>query len=305
LPATSRLTKTAFGHAGSMVEGEFFYKLKPKAEDRFRNELSLLSSLAENARLEEGAHDADPILPYAPRFHGLVEMAGRSYFKMQHLLGGFDEDAHIMDIKMGVRCHAEDEGANVGLRRDLFDRMMKMEASLLTEAEQQAQGITKLRWMTLRDTLSSTKTLGFRIDALETATDKMTAFESDLFRTREEEQTILLLRRFVPTRSQCLDCRPGAIASDILRRLEHIDAGLRRSPLFSKHEFIGSTLLFVADKHGRSGVWMIDFGVTIEHEEALRHDIDWEPGNREDGYLIGLASLIRQWRRLVAEDVWE
>jgi 1D-myo-inositol-triphosphate 3-kinase len=36
---------------------------------------------------------------------------------------------------------------------------------------------------------------------------------------------------------------------------------------------------------------MIDFGKTTPSPDRIRHDVQWAEGNREDGYLIGLASL--------------
>ena len=76
------------------------------------------------------------------------------------------------------------------------------------------------------------------------------------------------------------------------------------TPLPSQHEFIGSTLLFVADRSGRAGIWMIDFGVTQPVDSALSHEVPWVDGNREDGYLIGLASIQRVWAKLIDEDTW-
>ncbi len=65
-----------------------------------------------------------------------------------------------------------------------------------------------------------------------------------------------------------------------------------------------SSVLFMADATGRADLKMIDFGVTTPCEAGLKHDTPWVMGNHEDGYLLGLANLIRLWNQLLVEDVW-
>lgn len=59
-------------------------------------------------------------------------------------------------------------------------------------------------------------------------------------------------------------------------------------------QVIGSSLLFIHDKKEQAKVWMIDFGKTtpLPEGQTLRHDVPWQEGNREDGYLSGLNNLI-------------
>ena len=66
---------------------------------------------------------------------------------------------------------------------------------------------------------------------------------------------------------------------------------------------IGSSLLFVHDVSDQVGVWMIDFGKTTPLEEGsfITHQLPWQEGNREDGYLSGLDSLINMFVKLMGE----
>jgi len=49
----------------------------------------------------------------------------------------------------------------------------------------------------------------------------------------------------------------------------------------------------VHDKNN-TGIWMIDFGKTrpLPTDVQITHDRSWQEGNHEDGYLIGINSLI-------------
>ena len=112
------------------------------------------------------------------------------------------------------------------------------------------------------------------------------------------------------------------------RRLAHLAAALRSSDLFARMEMVGSSILFVYDaaerQHGSSSAaedaaaaasaHMIDFAKTapvplsktaegvlvipgreFESGGSITHAQPWVAGNHEDGYLLGLDSLIRTW----------
>lgn len=79
-----------------------------------------------------------------------------------------------------------------------------------------------------------------------------------------------------------------------LQRLKTIRATLKSSPFFATHEMVGSSLLFVHDAKN-AGIWMIDFAKTLPLPQSLpriHHDTEWQVGNHEDGYLIGVNNLI-------------
>lgn len=71
-------------------------------------------------------------------------------------------------------------------------------------------------------------------------------------------------------------------------------------------QVIGSSLLFVHDSKGRAKVWMIDFGKTtpLPEGQELTHRASWVEGNREDGYLSGLDSLVDIISSMVNSETW-
>lgn len=72
-------------------------------------------------------------------------------------------------------------------------------------------------------------------------------------------------------------------------------AALLCSPLTPlSPQVIGSSLLFIHDQKEQAKVWMIDFGKTtpLPEGQTLQHNVPWQEGNREDGYLSGLNNLI-------------
>ncbi|XP_078046961.1 inositol 1,4,5-triphosphate kinase 2 isoform X7 [Augochlora pura] len=254
----------------------------------------------------------DVLRPYVPEFEGVLDLketdegnadeaetgeTGQkdsvnkrtvlcSYLQLQDLLGDFEHPC-VMDCKVGVRTYLESELAKAKerpkLRKDMYEKMVQVDPTAPSAEERRVQGVTKPRYMVWRETISSTATLGFRVEGIKLAHG---GSSKDFKTTRTREQVTEALRRFV-------EGYPHAVAKYILR-LKAIRATLKESPFFASHEVVGSSLLFVHDAKN-AGIWMIDFAKTLplpQHLPRIRHDAEWQVGNHEDGYLIGVNNLI-------------
>lgn len=73
-----------------------------------------------------------------------------------------------MDCKIGVRTYLEEELSKAKekpkLRKDMYEKMIQIDPEAPSEEEHRAKGVTKPRYMVWRETISSTATLGFRIE---------------------------------------------------------------------------------------------------------------------------------------------
>jgi hypothetical protein len=113
----------------------------------------------------------DVLRPYVPEYKGLVasDDGECSYIQLQDLLGDFVSPC-VMDCKIGVRTYLEEELAKAKekpkLRKDMYDKMCQIDSNAPTEEEHRMKGVTKPRYMVWRETISSTATLGFRIEGI-------------------------------------------------------------------------------------------------------------------------------------------
>lgn len=70
-------------------------------------------------------------------------------------------------------------------------------------------------------------------------------------------------------------------------------------------QLVGSSLLLIHDAESAS-FWMIDFAKTYQlpDELVITHNDEWKVGNHEDGYLIGVDSLIRIFDNITRSYSW-
>ncbi|MEQ2252320.1 hypothetical protein ILYODFUR_020622 [Ilyodon furcidens] len=164
----------------------------------------------------------------------------------------------------------------------MYQKMVKADPSAPTAEEHAHKGVNKWRYLQWRDTTSSTSTLGFRIEGIMMEDGSV---QRDFRKIHTLTQVTEALLYFTRRQLDTLNAYHS--------RLLDLKDALRGSEFFRTHEVIGSSLLFVHD-HNKASVWMIDFGKTtpIPDSRELQHVVPWVEGNREDGYLIGLTSIL-------------
>ncbi|KAJ8405872.1 hypothetical protein AAFF_G00313090 [Aldrovandia affinis] len=259
------------GHAGNFQAGDYGKLLKKYCE----SEQQCLQRLM-----------GDSLRPFVPGYYGVVQRDEQDYNLMDDLLADFESPC-IMDCKMGSRTYLEEELVKARerpqLRRDMYDKMVEVDPEAPSALERAQQAVLKPRYMQWRETLSSTATLGFRIEGIKKADGTCnTSFK----KTKHREQVMQALKDFVDGDTQTL--------KSYLWKLKELRTVLEKSEFFRTHEVVGSSLLFVHDGTGQARVWMIDFGKTapLPPPRTLDHRTPWVEGNREDGYLWGLDNLM-------------
>ncbi|XP_076244089.1 inositol 1,4,5-triphosphate kinase 2 isoform X2 [Calliopsis andreniformis] len=290
------------GHQGNFragpTPGTILKKLCPQEEacfrllmnDVLRPYVPEFKGVLDVKETDEGnAEDGDAgeaVEKSSPEDAGNKRAVVSTYLQLQDLLGDFEQPC-VMDCKVGVRTYLESELAKAKerpkLRKDMYEKMVQVDPSAPSAEERRVQGVTKPRYMVWRETISSTATLGFRVEGIKLAHG---GSSKDFKTTRTRDQVTEALRRFV-------EGYPHAVPKYI-QRLKAIRATLKASPFFASHEVVGSSLLFVHDAKN-AGIWMIDFAKTLplpQHLPRICHDAEWQVGNHEDGYLIGVNNLI-------------
>jgi len=285
----------------------------------------------------------DSFQDFVPDFGGCVDVTAEAdpagspseaYMRLSNVLQGF-EQAFVMDIKLGFRSFAEEECKSKKPRPDLYEKMLGLCPDEPTKEEREAGAITKHRWMTWRDAMSSSAEEGFRIDGIAgPGTQKLRAkVFSDVrdkceivqefldflpparWRTLEERQRStgesevnLPITRGLNKQGFCVPSdretalQKLTVARLILEQLQKLKEACESSAFVSKHEFVGTSLLIVVDRcQSKTRVAMIDFAKTAFVPEGLSidHRAPWKLGNHEDGLLYGIENCIDCWRQAV------
>lgn len=270
-PKTPQQWQQVVGHEGSFQIGEHGTVLKKFCQ----GEQQCYQKLME-----------DTLRPFVPVYYGVVQKDDQDYNMIENLLNNFNSP-YIMDCKIGSRTYLEKElqlaRERPQPRQDMFEKMVAVDPSAPTLEEQAQKAVLKSRYMQWRETLSSTTTLGFRIEGFKKPNEDC---KTNFKKTKSREQVIKALGDFVDSNSQ--------IVWGYLRHLRRLRQVLETSDFFKTHEVVGSSLLFVHDSSGKTGVWMIDFAKTsaLPPHFSVDHRSPWVEGNREDGYLWGLDNLI-------------
>ncbi|XP_023328902.1 uncharacterized protein LOC111701723 [Eurytemora carolleeae] len=271
------------GHSGSFIRGSQGTVLKKCGEQEEQCYRLLME---------------DSLSPVVPTYYRSVMKDGRKYLELSCCLSEFNSPC-IMDIKMGVRTFLSGEttklGANVtplnyclGLfRKDLYEKMVGEDPSAPTPVEQIEGAISKYRYLDWRDCISSSREYGFRVEATTLNGKSSKDFKS----IRTESQIEAILCQFAGNKTTI---------EKYLERLLTIKSLCLRSSFFNSHELIGSSLLLIHDGDNAS-IWMIDFekSTPMPPDVPILHTVPWEENTREDGYLIGLESLINIFSNLL------
>ncbi|XP_035482917.1 inositol-trisphosphate 3-kinase C isoform X3 [Scophthalmus maximus] len=209
------------GHAGSFHVGDYGTLLKRFCKREQQCYLRLMT---------------DTLRPFVPAYHGVVQRDKQDYNMMDNLLTHFNTPA-IMDCKMGSRTYLEEElhtaRERPQPRNDMYEKMVAVDPEAPTAQERAQQAVLKTRYMQWRETLSSTTTLGFRVEGFRVSSSKLVEkanedCHTNFKRTKSREQVMEALGGFVESRTH--------IVWGYLRQLKQLRQVLEASDFFRTHE---------------------------------------------------------------------
>jgi len=201
------------GHSGNFKAG--------------RNQGTVLKKLCPQEEKCYNQFSNDSLNSYVPEYQGKLILDNKEEFiQLQDCLSSFVKPS-IMDCKIGVRTYLEEELAKAKekpkLRKDMFDKMIAVDPAAPTEEERRLKGVTKPRYMVWRETISSTATLGFRIEGVK----KSDGTSSKEFKTTKNREKVLDAFSDFSSAS-------SSIVNQYLERLHAIRIALNTSSFFKK-----------------------------------------------------------------------
>lgn len=242
-----------------------------------------------------------------------------------------------MDVKIGCRTFQEKEAKSDKPRPDLYERLLKLAPDTLLPEEKENGSITKYRWMTTNDKLTTTFNECYRIcgavghghqvvpkevlKRVQTAEDAQKAFLSfceftarggpveeeadegsdDALSDVEDSLSFALVRGVKQKRKKKIFAPSLRIAEGLLGQLKRVRSLMEESEFLRGHEMVGASILLTADQTGVTKVNLIDFAKTTPMTAkmgAINHRSSWEM-NHEDGVLLGLDNLISSFEVVV------
>ena len=208
-----------------------------------------------------------------------------------------------MSFLMGVRTvtHADLDPTHGTPHVALCDSMRSMApeyaAQMLSPGEARSGAVPVHRYLEFLDSISTSRSLGFRIDAAKTMVDGTldplrSAVATTLSTASDKTQSAQAISAFLQ--------RDERLAASTLLKLRTLKKALSRSSFFGRHAFVRSTMLLVFDDaHRDKGVELkiMNFGSSYALPEgvSVTHTEPWAgtAACHEDGYLTGVHSLLR------------
>jgi len=283
----------AAGHAARSGEG---LRVQPRAGGSQVLKPLDPAELAIYERL--GNAHADPATSAVPRFFGVAEVDTAKFLQLENLTHGAPK-AVVMDVKLGRRTFQECELLSTKPRPDLFEKALKLFPDRLDEPENRSRSMTKARFMTLRDASTTIGSLGYRIDGVSNYSEaEQTHAEAGVASAINAAHTKELFIGFAKAASS-ESASALSVAQRIVGQLSELREKLEESEFVASHEFVGSSLLFVAGSEPR--VAWIDFAKStpLPAGSKVTHRAEWTCGNHEDGLLFGLDNLLAAWQQVV------
>ena len=215
--------------------------------------------------------------------------------QMQDLAAGMIQPCG-MALVMGTRTATRADFVHAAPRAEVLEACRDIAPSAPTSEEEAVGGMTQLRHLAVLDAISSTASLGFRIDGARTVVDGELAplplkHGAMLETLREEADVVDAMRAFVqldPTVARAAAFKAEAICQAWEKAADFTD----------KHVLLRTTLLFVYDDANREKceLKMMNFGFSYRVDAGgVRHDAPWDgtAGCHEDGWLTGMRNLAR------------